>query len=341
LALKRFVYFYAKFIEKLAKIPANERELILSFIAESGIAYVEDPSNIMWKIRDDKKKRKNDFGEGLIMVHKTDYIPHGKIETTAGLPQKIKDNEAEDRTAFTYNSGRGTISLSINFPVVDHMEGKFSDRDYAVLVPFSNVKDRVINVAEEDAFVVGDLPLENTDTELIISAEKVKILTAGRLKTIIKHSGASLIVTGKEGESINETVIRRIGERGYSFVQGHQDGWYSPNPEAHRLMYELAKRDNKLFGLHACTAFGELEKFMTQWLTNAYVGAYRGPDGTGDPNFRERYFADVDKYIAQMKDSIRRQGRELNEFELEVLGKIRLAAEANYQEIMRVAEEEI
>ena len=220
-------------------------------------------------------KEGNDFDiENLIAVHKTNYLPHGKIETT-GSAKKGK-------------APRQTIHFSLNSAVAPHMGRTYpltgeqiENEKYAVLVPVKDMKDRVINLMPTDTFLFGEYNLPK-DAELVISYDAAKHLTDKRLEIIKKNSGAEIVSIGNKGESIGKTVKRRIEERGYTFRPQEMHYWTKgfskPDEAGLKRVADLATGLGKTSDLHYKSSFERAEK-----ISNLYSGFSR--EGKLDPMY--------------------------------------------------------
>jgi hypothetical protein len=264
--LKKYLETYNKINQELGylnkSVPNEDFEKVIVMMKKDD--KIKMPLNYLRQIN---SHTGTDFEiENLIAVHKTNYLPHGKIQTT-GSAKKGK-------------SPRQTIHFSLNSAVAPHMERadpltgeQIENEKYAVLVPVKDIKDRVINLMPTDTFLFGDYPLPK-DAELIISYEKAKHLTDKRLEAIKKNSGAEIVSIGNEGESIGKTIKRRIEERGYTFrPQGMHywtKGFLDSDEDGMKRVSDLAKVLGKTNDLHYGSAFSKAEKF-----SNLYSGFSR------------------------------------------------------------------
>ncbi|MFZ2038609.1 MAG: hypothetical protein WAV11_01570 [Minisyncoccia bacterium] len=348
-ALSKFKGSYERIIRELEGVSEEEKNLITDFVLNTDKNFGFSTQAILGE-----ERRKDYNGElnlnNLVLVHKTDYLPHGSVKSTAGIDIKVdlkkKDGDFRDNTTgeTLYNSPRGTISFSINFPVGSHYENDWSNKDYAILIPYKNVQDRIINNKEEDAYVFGELPLQNANSELIISYKKAEYLTPARLEKIKEKCGASIVVVGKKGETIDDTTKRRITEKGFSYINGHNDGWYSASPKDHAQMEKLARENRKDYALHAGTAFSKFEKYiqgnMLAVAYGNYENIFKWNNGYVE-KAKNEYFAEANKYLGEIRMEIEKTGRPLNEYEEEALKKLEKSVKINFARLLEYRENEV
>jgi len=139
----------------------------------------------------------------LIAVHKTFAFPENGILKTTGQYNNLP---------------RETIHFSLNGPQQDLGMYNININKYnvAILIPLVLIKDRIVELHENDSFVVGQLKLPQ-GSEIICKESEV----------VGHNPGNATIHTYPDSADINEVIEKRIRERGYSYIVQGQWGWFS------------------------------------------------------------------------------------------------------------------
>jgi len=210
-------------------------------------------------LKDQRRLRKNIKAKNLVACHKTRTFPKRAIIRTKGQFISYLGRE------YTMKVPRETIHLSLNGPVINHAYGNWSHAKYGILIPVKEIKHRIINFLQADTMVFGQLPLpkgtemiskykyiKKYDPYIFKEVDKKiqkskKDLRKGNLKlkeyqnkvdTLLKKPleefekkhltnklGIVKIVLNKKNESLDEAILRRIDERGFTRMKLNMHGW--------------------------------------------------------------------------------------------------------------------
>jgi hypothetical protein len=214
------------------------------------------------------EKRKLDFEnlklEQLIGVHATNYLPRGKIGCN-GDSERIRV-EGKDGIMFAGKSPRQTVHFSLNSMVNDHRDGGneanvWSNKKFAILQPMELLKNRLAAIYPTDSYTLGAVPM-SAASEIIVASRFAHLLSPSVCDIIKRGSGAGIVSIGKEGESLPNSVIRRIGERGYSYKPQGPHHWEDARGDDHladEKLGALAKSLGIKCGTHINLPSGALE----------------------------------------------------------------------------------
>ncbi len=116
--------------------------------------------------------------EDLIAVHKTNYMPHGRIATAKECGESVQATEelelanGEKRELnFEYYQTRNTVHFCLNSQVESHAYGNWDDAKYAVYVPLATNKAPFVAGTECDIFTEGGVTLGSDATILCPASE--------------------------------------------------------------------------------------------------------------------------------------------------------------------------
>lgn len=219
--------FYEEFTKDLEnKFSREEREALLNSLSDIDSSSLDPISNRYGKGSLPSRSIDGESGEGLIAVHKTDYLPNQQqIKTRANATHtsyeldggKISPNRAE--------AVRQTVHFTLNGPVSSHMDGNWDNKKYAVLLPLEKImKDKVVGFRGEDTFSFGNVPLNRGGTELIVSREAYKIMSPKEIARLKRRTGAEIItIQSEKDDTLNDSINRRIKERGYTVLDIGRD----------------------------------------------------------------------------------------------------------------------
>lgn len=140
--------------------------------------------------------------DDLVMVHKTSYFPNKAIKTpfdTKKFTMKTINCkiDGEDREyKYPIRSYRNTVHFCLNGGVESHAYGRWDDIKYAILMPLSKNKDKIVGGTECDLFSLGSVPITDNAYILCPKEEIDKM----------KEANPTAHVIGYEGDSISQYV---------------------------------------------------------------------------------------------------------------------------------------
>lgn len=140
--------------------------------------------------------------DDLVMVHKTSYFPNKAIKTpfdTKKFAMKTINCkiDGEDREyKYPIRDYRNTVHFCLNAGVKSHMNGEWDDTKYAILMPLSKNKDKIVAGTECDLFSLGSVPITDTAYILCPKEEIDKM----------KEANPTAHVIGYEGDSVSKYV---------------------------------------------------------------------------------------------------------------------------------------
>lgn len=140
--------------------------------------------------------------DDLVMVHKTSYFPNKAIKTpfdTKKFAMKTINCkiDGEDREyKYPIRSYRNTVHFCLNGGVESHAYGRWDDIKYAILMPLSKNKDKIVGGTECDLFSLGSVPITD-NTYILCPKEEIDKM---------KEANPTAHVIGYEGDSISQYV---------------------------------------------------------------------------------------------------------------------------------------
>lgn len=140
--------------------------------------------------------------DDLVMVHKTSYFPNKAIKTpfdTKKFAMKTINCkiDGEDREyKYPVRNYRNTVHFCLNAGVKSHMYSGWDDTKYAILMPLSKNKDKIVGGTECDLFSLGSVPITDNAYILCPKEEIDKM----------KEANPTAHVIGYEGDSISQYV---------------------------------------------------------------------------------------------------------------------------------------
>lgn len=140
--------------------------------------------------------------DDLVMVHKTSYFPNKAIKTPFDTKKfamktincKIDGEDKEYK--YPIRSYRNTVHFCLNGGVESHAYGRWDDIKYAILMPLSKNKDKIVGGTECDLFSLGSVPITDNAYILCPKEEIDKM----------KEANPTAHVIGYEGDSISQYV---------------------------------------------------------------------------------------------------------------------------------------
>lgn len=140
--------------------------------------------------------------DDLVMVHKTSYFPNKAIKTpfdTKKFAMKTINCkiDGEDREyKYPVRDYRNTVHFCLNAGVKSHMNGEWDDTKYAILMPLSKNKDKIVGGTECDLFSLGSVPITDT-TYILCPKDEIDKM---------KEANPTAHVIGYEGDSVSKYV---------------------------------------------------------------------------------------------------------------------------------------
>lgn len=140
--------------------------------------------------------------DDLVMVHKTSYFPNKAIKTPLDTKKFAMKTinckiDGEDREyKYPIRSYRNTVHFCLNGGVESHAYGRWDDIKYAILMPLSKNKDKIVGGTECDLFSLGSVPITDNAYILCPKEEIDKM----------KEANPTAHVIGYEGNSISQYV---------------------------------------------------------------------------------------------------------------------------------------
>lgn len=140
--------------------------------------------------------------DDLVMVHKTSYFPNKAIKTPFDTKKFAMNTinckiDGEDREyKYPVRNYRNTVHFCLNGGVKSHMYSGWDDTKYAILMPLSKNKDKIVGGTECDLFSLGSVPI--TDTAYILCPEDEI--------DKMKEANPSAHVIGYEGDTVSKYI---------------------------------------------------------------------------------------------------------------------------------------
>lgn len=140
--------------------------------------------------------------DDLVMVHMTSYFPNKAIKTPLDTKKFAMKTinckiDGEDREyKYPIRSYRNTVHFCLNGGVESHAYGRWDDIKYAILMPLSKNKDKIVGGTECDLFSLGSVPITDNAYILCPKEEIDKM----------KEANPTAHVIGYEGNSISQYV---------------------------------------------------------------------------------------------------------------------------------------
>lgn len=161
--------------------------------------------------------------EGIILVHKTNYVPSGnKIKSVndSEVYENIEHQIAGHKIPMRIKKGRDTVHFAANGEVQEHSEGNsWNAVQYAILVPFKEIpKEQYANVYPNDTYTSGSVELTNECWILVPKGEGEKTRLNNPGVNVIEYDGPN--VTGYA-----DKLVRMLGYRTQQIDPGAYGGW--------------------------------------------------------------------------------------------------------------------
>ena len=188
--------------------------------------------------------------EDLVMVHKTDFAPKGRINssleanaTMTFTPSFYIDGE-EKSFSREINKYRNTVHFSLNGQARAHeYHPRLDDMKYCVFTPLSCNTEKVIGGTETDIYTAGGIDLGN-DSFILCPKNEIKT---------IKENNPNSTVVGYEGENVTlyaDVFLSQV--LGYKFKKPTNKGrcWNLKESEDIDLVADIFKQNNWNYADH-------------------------------------------------------------------------------------------
>ena len=133
--------------------------------------------------------------ESIVLVHKTDYIPHSsKIRSNRDAKAIAGTIETKFNDGSDYKidvpSKRRTVHFSMNGEVGSHSYGNWDSKKYAIIIPFNDIpKENIAAVNPEDTWTKDSVRLTVNTWILCPKGEKEQIQEENPNINIIEYEG--------------------------------------------------------------------------------------------------------------------------------------------------------
>lgn len=165
--------------------------------------------------------------EGMLMaIHSTNRFPEkGRIRPLGHFLFRAKHQLAE---AIIKDSElkypRMTIHFTLNYAVKGVANsGNFYSWDckYAILIPFIDIRNRVVSLSPVDTWIIGQLDLPRT-AEILVPEEEY----FSKKQEFEALSGKAKVIPYPKEERLRAAVIKRLKNKGYPVTNGGDSGWF-------------------------------------------------------------------------------------------------------------------
>lgn len=222
---------------------------------------------------------------GLILIHKTNYVPNNgiiKSVKAANVYRNIEVQIAGHTIPMRIQLGRDTVHFSVNGEVQEHAEGNAWDScKYAVLIPFNDIsREQYACVRANDTYTKGSVTLSNNSWILVPQGEAATVRKNNPNVNVIEYEGAT--VTGY--------ADKLVGMLGYSHERidpGAGNGWRDETDN--RLFGQLITREGFPSGIHYSSQekYEEMFYVSLQIIIKLIKYVEENPELLNDPQFVE------------------------------------------------------
>ena len=159
--------------------------------------------------------------ESIVLVHKTDYIPHSsKIRSNRDAKAIAGTIETKFNDGSDYKidvpSKRRTVHFSMNGEVGSHSYGNWDSKKYAIIIPFNDIpKENIAAVNPEDTWTKDSVRLTVNTWILCPKGEKEQIQEENPNINIIEY----------EGECVSGYVNSFVTNLGYRYEEVGVHSW--------------------------------------------------------------------------------------------------------------------
>lgn len=172
--------------------------------------------------KESNDKKKIEKIEDIIMIHKTNFLPINGVlysPKLTGAKQKISFLLDGKEHSYEHYACNDTLHFTLNGPVVDHLYGSWSNRKYAVIIPFSSVDhDNLLSFNPEDTYFKDKVVLPSDSIILCPDIEKEKV----------KKENPNIKVIGYDNSiSLDQAIKCVLLYKGYNVKIIDNHGWFS------------------------------------------------------------------------------------------------------------------
>lgn len=203
-------------------------------------------NNIDFILTEDKIEEIDNTGksingiEDLVMVHKTDYAPNGRInsslEANATKKDKITFNLNGEEVSYEkeFKAYRNTVHFCMNGQTKSHALLNLDVVKYAVIMPLATNSENIIAGTECDIYTEGGVDLKS-DSYILCPKEEIEK---------IKEENPNSTVIGYEGNTVSlyvDTFISQV--LGYKYKEPTQDSryWNDGFGHDHDVVFDLCE----------------------------------------------------------------------------------------------------
>ncbi len=159
--------------------------------------------------------------ESIVLVHKTDYIPHGsKIRSNREAKAIAGTIDAKFNDGSDYKidvpSKRRTVHFSMNGEVGSHSYGNWDSKKYAIIIPFNDIpKENIAAANPEDTWTKDSVRLTVNTWILCPKGEKKQVQAENPDINIIEY----------EGECVSDYANSFVTNLGYRYEDVGVHSW--------------------------------------------------------------------------------------------------------------------
>ena len=159
--------------------------------------------------------------ESIVLVHKTDYIPHGsKIRSNREAKAIAGTIDAKFNDGCDYKidvpSKRRTVHFSMNGEVRSHSYGNWDNKKYAIIIPFNDIpKENIASANPEDTWTKDSVRLTDNTWILCPKGEKKQVQEENPNINIIEY----------EGECVRDYANSFVTNLGYRYEDVGVHSW--------------------------------------------------------------------------------------------------------------------
>lgn len=159
--------------------------------------------------------------ESIVLVHKTDYIPHGsKIRSNREAKAIAGTIDAKFNDGSDYKidvpSKRRTVHFSMNGEVGSHSYGNWDNKKYAIIIPFNDIpKENIASANPEDTWTKDSVRLTDNTWILCPKGEKKQVQAENPDINIIEY----------EGECVSDYANSFVTNLGYRYEDVGVHSW--------------------------------------------------------------------------------------------------------------------
>lgn len=200
--------------------------------------------------------------DDLVMVHITNYMPNGAIKSPRSTGKKITYEEYSliGGKKFSFpiavSEARNSVHFCLNGKVSPHMNLPLYETKYAVLMPLSTNKEKIVAGTECDLFTIGDVPIKNDAYILCTESEMERVKIANPDATVI----------GCKGDFVDPYVNVFLSQiLGYKYEEPQQNSRFwgkagNPNKD-HDIVESIIKSNGWEITDHNGSKWDERDRF--------------------------------------------------------------------------------